>query len=341
MSKDRTEFSHEAWTNAQKLSSDRRNKLIFPNDPIVYEFDINDFEYQEDIGESRNVVKSYKFCPKQYKKEDKTFEVAVKCIPYDEDEDKRKRFVNEVHQLCELSNECLEIVNFYGIGLVQGLNQYWIIMQRMKTSLFHFLKSYQPFPEELLGCVVVSISDALSVLHKEKIIHRDIKNSNILIGNEGSIQLADFGNSRFFGDKPMNTITMTGTWYFMAPEILRGEQYGEKADIFSFGISLIECAKNKLPLEHIYEIDKKHNRDNKLSELQKWANTFDYEATLHRIFDDTKYSKLFQDFVEGCIKPVEYRASSSILRVHPFYQKYDVKRFIRNNYVAQLLEVRF
>ena len=71
-------------------------------------------------------------------------------------------------------------------------------------------------------------------------MHRDIKTENILLSTDLTSRLADLGEARF--NDETKTMTMVGTRGFVAPEIIRCERYGEKADVFSFAMVIFECA---------------------------------------------------------------------------------------------------
>ncbi|KAK6166740.1 hypothetical protein SNE40_023369 [Patella caerulea] len=94
----------------------------------------------------------------------------------------------------------------------------------------------------------------LSYLHKNVIVHRDIKAANVLRDTQGNIKLGDFGAS-----KRLQTIrsatglkTAVGTPHWMAPEVINGEGYGRKADIWSVGCTIVEMFSSKPPF-HEYE----------------------------------------------------------------------------------------
>ena len=78
---------------------------------------------------------------------------------------------------------------------------------------------------------------AFQILNKSNIMHRDIKPSNILLNN-GVIKLADFGFCKPLKDSKDLSQTMLGSPIYMAPEILKGEIYTMKADIWSLGVVL-------------------------------------------------------------------------------------------------------
>ncbi|GMH60327.1 hypothetical protein TrST_g5641 [Triparma strigata] len=80
----------------------------------------------------------------------------------------------------------------------------------------------------------------LAYLHKNHIIHRDMKGANLLVDNNGTVKLADFGASKKMSDEgtlngSQMTASMKGTPYFMAPEVMSHEKYGRKADMWSTG----------------------------------------------------------------------------------------------------------
>ena len=91
----------------------------------------------------------------------------------------------------------------------------------------------------------VQILLALMHLHKEQILHRDLKTENIFLSADGLIKLGDFGVSRVLG----NTLAATraGTPHYVSPEIVGGELYAEKADVWSLGVVLYEMVMGKMP----------------------------------------------------------------------------------------------
>ena len=97
----------------------------------------------------------------------------------------------------------------------------------------------------------IDICQAILYLHKKRFIHRDLKSKNMLIDRQSRrLKLCDFGFARTVGDeKKAKFMTKTGTGLWMAPEIIMGLAYSEKADIFSFGTILLEViCREKPPL---------------------------------------------------------------------------------------------
>jgi calcium-dependent protein kinase len=85
---------------------------------------------------------------------------------------------------------------------------------------------------------------AINHCHSLKIAHRDIKPENILLGENGSVKLIDFGLSKQVKSKKMNTIV--GTPYYIAPEVLKGN-YNVKCDIWSLGVIMYILLSGYLP----------------------------------------------------------------------------------------------
>jgi serine/threonine protein kinase len=77
------------------------------------------------------------------------------------------------------------------------------------------------------------------------IVHRDLKPSNLLVDESWNVKVADFGFARIKEENA--TMTRCGTPCWTAPEVIRGEKYGEKADVYSFGVVMWEVLTRKQP----------------------------------------------------------------------------------------------
>lgn len=92
---------------------------------------------------------------------------------------------------------------------------------------------------------IVQIADALAYLHRSRILHRDVKSSNIFL-TKGIVKLGDFGVARFL-DSEERATTLAGTPHFMSPEALSGEGYGNLSDMWSLGVIAFEMCVLKKP----------------------------------------------------------------------------------------------
>uniref|UniRef100_A0A0E0ESQ6 Protein kinase domain-containing protein n=1 Tax=Oryza meridionalis TaxID=40149 RepID=A0A0E0ESQ6_9ORYZ len=95
----------------------------------------------------------------------------------------------------------------------------------------------------------LEIALAMRHLHEQTpaVVHRDLKPSNVLLDGDSRVRVADFGHSRFLPDGTAALTGETGTYVYMAPEIIRCEPYTEKCDVYSFGIILNELVTGEHP----------------------------------------------------------------------------------------------
>jgi serine/threonine-protein kinase TNNI3K len=98
--------------------------------------------------------------------------------------------------------------------------------------------------------IALHVAHALTYLHSldPPVIHRDLKSKNILLNHELDAKLTDFGVSRERVDRTMTAAVGTSLW--MSPEVMMGERYDDKADIFSFGVVLSELNTHAMPYAH-------------------------------------------------------------------------------------------
>lgn len=105
-------------------------------------------------------------------------------------------------------------------------------------------------PEEVIR-LGIEICQALEVCHKENVLHRDIKPENIMVAKDGTFKLGDFGLAREWVDGSM---TVAGTYDYMAPEVKDKAKYDKSADIYSLGMVLYYFANNmKLPFGEMHD----------------------------------------------------------------------------------------
>ncbi|CAL5388601.1 unnamed protein product [Camellia sinensis] len=122
-------------------------------------------------------------------------------------------------------------------------------------SISSLLGKFGSFPESVIRMYTKQLLLGVEYLHRNGIMHRDIKGANILVDNKGCIKLADFGASK----KVVELATMTGaksmkgTPYWMAPEVILQTGHSFSADIWSVGCTVIEMATGKPPWSQQYQ----------------------------------------------------------------------------------------
>ncbi|CAB3407001.1 unnamed protein product [Caenorhabditis bovis] len=121
-------------------------------------------------------------------------------------------------------------------------------LKRMKKlSIITFFLKVGRLPEQYVGRISVAVVRGLQYLKDElKILHRDVKPSNMLVNSNGEIKLCDFGVSGMLIDSMANSFV--GTRSYMAPERLTGSHYTISSDIWSFGLSLVELLIGRYPV---------------------------------------------------------------------------------------------
>ncbi|XP_059168051.1 uncharacterized protein LOC131950038 isoform X2 [Physella acuta] len=143
-----------------------------------------------------------------------------------------------------------KIVSFYGYE--QSQFNVIIFLENMSMgSIREFLKANGAFPEEKNRQYTRQILEGLKYLHGRSppIIHRDIKGANILLKDETSVKLTDFGLSKVI-HSATNARSVHGTYYWMAPEIVSADEknpYDVRADIWSVGCTVVEMATTVPP----------------------------------------------------------------------------------------------
>lgn len=110
-----------------------------------------------------------------------------------------------------------------------------------------FLKVNGQLSESKIWKIMGKLISAIHTLHKNNIIHRDIKIQNILVDDNFNIILGDLGIAKILPKYQINTNTQVGTPYYLSPELVNGDKYSKNTDIWSLGIVLYELIYNKYP----------------------------------------------------------------------------------------------
>jgi len=131
-----------------------------------------------------------------------------------------------------------------------GDKEIWVIMEFMGggclTDLLDFHNDL-PLGEHHIAYICHETLMALAYIHALHRVHRDIKSDNILLSTDGAVKIADFGYAAQLTQTRQKRNTVVGTPYWMAPELIRGYEYGTKVDIWSLGIMTMEMAEGQPP----------------------------------------------------------------------------------------------
>ncbi|KAJ0252474.1 Serine/threonine-protein kinase STY46 [Hirschfeldia incana] len=176
-------------------------------------------------------------------------EVAIKILkPERLDSELEKEFSQEVFIMRKVRHK--NVVQF--IGACTKPPHLCIVTEFMPGgSVYDYLhKQKGVFKLPALFKVAIDICKGMNYLHQNNIIHRDLKAANILMDENEVVKVADFGVARVKAQTGVMTAE-TGTYRWMAPEVIEHKPYDHKADVFSYGIVLWELLTGKLPYEYM------------------------------------------------------------------------------------------
>ena len=186
--------------------------------------------------------------------------IAVKEVKFDPSDrmyaNDMRALINEINLLKLLSHD--RIVTYVGCYLDNDNYTASICMEYMSGgSLKQLIRKYGPLDYDRVRKYTRQILEGVDYLHKQRIIHRDIKGTNILLDGLNNIKLADFATSKqlesFSSTHGAHTASV-GSFRWMAPEVISGKEYGFKVDIWSIGCIVVEMLTSRPPWDEFKEM---------------------------------------------------------------------------------------
>jgi len=178
--------------------------------------------------------------------------VALKTIRLDfvndpaEMEELRERLFREAQAAGKLSHP--NIVTIYDVGSEDQLQ--YIAMEYIKgRTLEDMIKKKTKFNYRIISRIIIQICSALEYAHQRGIVHRDIKPANIMVMEDYTVKVMDYGIARVDSNSMTKTGIAMGTPNYISPEQLKGQKVDQRSDLFSLGVVMYELLLGRRPFK--------------------------------------------------------------------------------------------
>ncbi len=163
-------------------------------------------------------------------------------------ETNRKRFLREGRTLSALNHP--HIATVFEVDEDKGIPFLALEFLSGGTLRDRIVSAEGKLPLTTIVAWALALSEGLAHAHRNGVLHRDVKSTNIIFDAEGRPKLTDFGLAKFSsGLDASHADPMVGTIGYIAPELLQGKQADQRSDLFSFGVLLYEAATGKSPFQ--------------------------------------------------------------------------------------------
>uniref|UniRef100_A0A3P8TIW0 non-specific serine/threonine protein kinase n=1 Tax=Amphiprion percula TaxID=161767 RepID=A0A3P8TIW0_AMPPE len=226
-------------------------------------------------------------------------QVAVKMMDLRKQQ-RRELLFNEVVIMRDYRHQ--NVVEMYRSALVE--EELWVIMEYLQGGALTNIVSETRLNEEQIATVCEGVLQALSYLHSQGVIHRDIKSDSILLTLDGRIKLSDFGFCAQISKDVLKRKSLVGTPYWMAPEVISKKPYGTEVDIWSLGIMVVEMVDGEPP----------YFSDTPVSAMKKLR-----DEPAPNVKNIQRVSPVLKDFLGRMLtRDTLQRSSAADLLEHPF-----------------------
>jgi eukaryotic-like serine/threonine-protein kinase len=184
----------------------------------------------------------------QDEKLDRTVAIKELLLPHDHDEQRTEEAKNRAMREARIAARLQHSHAITVFAVLEEEDRPWLVMEYLPSKSLAATLVDGPGTVDDAIRVGVQISSALAGAHRAGVVHRDVKPANILVSEDGTAKITDFGISRAIGDVKLTaTGEIAGTPAYLAPEVARGEEADFAADVFSLGATLYAAVEGQSP----------------------------------------------------------------------------------------------